>query len=202
VRAAASPALDNSLTDLLSRCRSERKRLGLLEKHKDYKLRAKDYHRKEDAIKARLRSARARAASSHPSTQVLRNKAALRNPDEFYFAMEKARTKDGVHLARCEPCRPAAVPPLTPGALFQLHSAEDALRRRNAFDEGAPRHRPGFLPHRSPAPPDAGLRLRAAEGAGGGEGASAPLHAFVWCLPLSLIRIAESGAARGSAAQR
>jgi hypothetical protein len=32
---------------------------------------------------------------------VLRNKAALRNPDEFYFAMEKARTKDGVHLARC-----------------------------------------------------------------------------------------------------
>jgi hypothetical protein len=40
--------------------------------------------------------------------QVLRNKAALRNPDEFYFAMEKARTKDGVHLARC-----AAVAALT-----------------------------------------------------------------------------------------
>jgi len=34
---------------------------------------------------------------------VLRNKAALRNPDEFYFAMEKARTKDGVHVARCAP---------------------------------------------------------------------------------------------------
>ncbi len=39
---------------------------------------------------------------------MLRNKAALRNPDEFYFAMEKARTKDGVHLARC-----AAVAALT-----------------------------------------------------------------------------------------
>jgi hypothetical protein len=34
-------------------CRSDRKRLGLLEKHKDYQLRAKDYHRKEDALKAR-----------------------------------------------------------------------------------------------------------------------------------------------------
>lgn len=52
-----------------------RKKLGLLEKHKDYVLRAKDYHAKEK----RLRS--------------LREKAALRNPDEFYFAMQNAKTE-------------------------------------------------------------------------------------------------------------
>ncbi|KAJ9507650.1 hypothetical protein QJQ45_019176 [Haematococcus lacustris] len=52
---------------------------GLLEKHKDYVERAKDFHRKENTIKA------------------LRRKADERNPDEFYFAMEKARTKEGVH---------------------------------------------------------------------------------------------------------
>ncbi|KAF8072886.1 Utp11 [Scenedesmus sp. PABB004] len=59
-----------------------RKKYGLLEKKKDYLLRAKDYHRKEKTIKA------------------LQGKAEQRNPDEFYFAMEKARTKDGVHIAR------------------------------------------------------------------------------------------------------
>ncbi|KAI2463229.1 U3 small nucleolar RNA-associated protein 11 [Annulohypoxylon bovei var. microspora] len=47
----------------------ERKRLGLLEKHKDYSLRAKDFNKK----KAQLRS--------------LRQKAADRNEDEFYFGM-------------------------------------------------------------------------------------------------------------------
>lgn len=31
--------------------------------------------------------------------QLLRQKAEERNPDEFYFAMEKARTRDGVHVA-------------------------------------------------------------------------------------------------------
>ncbi|KAI1098722.1 U3 small nucleolar RNA-associated protein 11 [Jackrogersella minutella] len=47
----------------------ERKRLGLLEKHKDYSLRAKDFNKK----KAQLRA--------------LRQKAADRNEDEFYFGM-------------------------------------------------------------------------------------------------------------------
>lgn len=61
---------------------SERKRYGLLEKKKDYVLRARDYHKKEDAINA------------------LKRKAAYRNPDEFYFAMQKTKTEDGVHVAR------------------------------------------------------------------------------------------------------
>jgi len=61
---------------------SERKRLGLLEKKKDYVLRARDYHKKEDAINA------------------LKRKAAYRNPDEFYFAMQRSKTEDGVHVAR------------------------------------------------------------------------------------------------------
>lgn len=50
-----------------------RKRLGLLEKHKDYVLRARDYHRKQNALKA------------------LRIRAANRNPDEFHFGMIKSR---------------------------------------------------------------------------------------------------------------
>jgi hypothetical protein len=33
--------------------------------------------------------------------QHLQSKAEQRNPDEFYFAMEKAQTKDGVHIQRC-----------------------------------------------------------------------------------------------------
>ncbi|PNP43418.1 hypothetical protein TGAMA5MH_04876 [Trichoderma gamsii] len=47
----------------------ERKRLGLLEKHKDYSLRAKDYNQKKKQLKA------------------LRERAADRNEDEFYFGM-------------------------------------------------------------------------------------------------------------------
>ena len=61
---------------------SERRRYGLLEKKKDYVLRAKDFHKKEDALNA------------------LKRKAAYRNPDEFYFAMQRAKTEDGVHVAR------------------------------------------------------------------------------------------------------
>lgn len=61
---------------------TERRRLGLLEKKKDYTLRAKDYNKK----KAQLR--------------VLREKATDRNDDEFYFGMVSRkgpgnRVKDG-----------------------------------------------------------------------------------------------------------
>ncbi|KAG0143631.1 hypothetical protein CROQUDRAFT_660976 [Cronartium quercuum f. sp. fusiforme G11] len=57
-----------------------RQRLGLLEKHKDYVKRARDYHSKQDRIKK------------------LREKAALKNPDEFYFEMINSSTDKGVHV--------------------------------------------------------------------------------------------------------
>ncbi|KAK3180467.1 hypothetical protein K4F52_008195 [Lecanicillium sp. MT-2017a] len=47
----------------------ERRRLGLLEKHKDYSMRAKDYNKKQTQLKS------------------LRQKATERNEDEFYFGM-------------------------------------------------------------------------------------------------------------------
>ena len=52
-----------------------RARLGLLEKHKDYVLRAKDYHSKRNRITR------------------LRQKAADRNKDEFYFSMAREKTR-------------------------------------------------------------------------------------------------------------
>lgn len=51
-----------------------RAKYGLLEKKKDYKLRANDFHKKEAALKA------------------LRAKAAQYNPDEYYHAMTKRKT--------------------------------------------------------------------------------------------------------------
>uniref|UniRef100_A0A1J3FGN2 U3 small nucleolar RNA-associated protein 11 n=1 Tax=Noccaea caerulescens TaxID=107243 RepID=A0A1J3FGN2_NOCCA len=62
----------------------ERKRFGLLEKHKDYVLRAKAYHRKEDIKKK------------------LKEKAFFKNPDEFYFKMINSKTADGVHRPKEE----------------------------------------------------------------------------------------------------
>jgi U3 small nucleolar RNA-associated protein 11 len=56
-----------------------RQHLGLLEKKKDYRLRAEDYRKKQGVLKK------------------LRLKAALRNPDEFNFGMINSTTKDGVH---------------------------------------------------------------------------------------------------------
>jgi U3 small nucleolar RNA-associated protein 11 len=56
-----------------------RKRFGLLEKHKDYVERARDYNRKKKRI------------------QALQEKAAFRNPDEFYMKMQNMATKRGVH---------------------------------------------------------------------------------------------------------
>ncbi|XP_072534932.1 probable U3 small nucleolar RNA-associated protein 11 [Salminus brasiliensis] len=59
-----------------------RRHLGLLEKKKDYKLRADDYHRKENTLNA------------------LRKKAMDKNPDEFHFKMIHSQLKDGVHVIK------------------------------------------------------------------------------------------------------
>ena len=63
---------------------SSRNSLGLLEKKRDYVERAKDYHRKDATIKS------------------LRQKARLRNPDEFYFKMISTSSQNGIHKAGSE----------------------------------------------------------------------------------------------------
>lgn len=54
---------------------AHREKFGLLEKHKDYVLRARDYHSKQDRIRT------------------LRQKAADKNKDEFYFGMNREKTR-------------------------------------------------------------------------------------------------------------
>ncbi|TFK56706.1 small-subunit processome [Heliocybe sulcata] len=76
-------SLRNSLHRRQHKERSQlahRTRLGFLEKHKDYVLRARDYHSKQDRL------------------QRLRQKAADRNKDEFYWGMIRGKTQAGVHI--------------------------------------------------------------------------------------------------------
>ncbi|QRV83056.1 U3 small nucleolar RNA-associated protein 11 [Ceratobasidium sp. AG-Ba] len=63
---------------------AHRSKIGLLEKHKDYVQRARDYRSKRD----RLRT--------------LRAKVETRNKDEFYFGMNKKKTRGGIALAERE----------------------------------------------------------------------------------------------------
>ena len=56
-----------------------RARFGLLEKKKDYVVRAKNFHLREKRISA------------------LKARADNKNPDEFYFGMTSSKTKGGVH---------------------------------------------------------------------------------------------------------
>ena len=59
---------------------AHRQRLGILEKHKDYVLRARDYHSKQDRLKR------------------LAQKAAERNKDEFYYGMNRQRTEVRIRI--------------------------------------------------------------------------------------------------------
>lgn len=54
-----------------------RSKFGFLEKKKDYVKRARNYHSKQDRLKA------------------LSEKASFRNPDEFYFGMVNQKTSKG-----------------------------------------------------------------------------------------------------------
>jgi U3 small nucleolar RNA-associated protein 11 len=54
---------------------STRKKLGILEKNKDYKLRAVNFHRKQEKL------------------NVLREKAEFRNPNEFHMMMIHGKQK-------------------------------------------------------------------------------------------------------------
>ena len=58
-----------------------REKWGLLEKHKDYALRAKDHKDKQKRLK------------------ILKEKAVLANPDEFSFKMMSSKTKNGQRIA-------------------------------------------------------------------------------------------------------
>jgi U3 small nucleolar RNA-associated protein 11 len=57
----------------------DRSHLGILEKKKDYQQRAKHYHAQQDRLKR------------------LQERAAQRNPDEFYFGMQRSQVKNGKH---------------------------------------------------------------------------------------------------------
>ncbi|KAG8540682.1 hypothetical protein GDO81_018793, partial [Engystomops pustulosus] len=62
-----------------------RKKLGLLEKKKDYKVRADEFKKKRNTLDA------------------LRRKALDKNPDEFYFKMTSSKLQDGVHVIKQKP---------------------------------------------------------------------------------------------------
>eukprot|EP00543_Licmophora_paradoxa_P001693 CAMPEP_0202448280 /NCGR_PEP_ID=MMETSP1360-20130828/7096_1 /ASSEMBLY_ACC=CAM_ASM_000848 /TAXON_ID=515479 /ORGANISM="Licmophora paradoxa, Strain CCMP2313" /LENGTH=275 /DNA_ID=CAMNT_0049065785 /DNA_START=43 /DNA_END=870 /DNA_ORIENTATION=+ len=75
-------SLRNAVKRITHKERSQpqsRAHMGILEKKKDYKQRAVDFHRKQDRLNQ------------------IREKAAMRNPDEFYFKMKNSQIENGQH---------------------------------------------------------------------------------------------------------
>ena len=81
-----------------------RARFGLLEKHKDYVVRAQNFHKREKRLGA------------------LRARAANKNPDEFSFGMLSSKTKGGVHEKK--KAVDAAKPKLTPELLAVMQTQD------------------------------------------------------------------------------
>lgn len=80
-------SLRNAVKRITHKERSQpvaRQHLGILEKKKDYKKRSKHYHAKEDYIRN------------------LSRKAAMKNPDEYYFGMKNSQMMSGKHLKTTE----------------------------------------------------------------------------------------------------
>ena len=87
-----------------------RARLGMLEKHKDYVQRARDFHSKEDALRK------------------MREKAALKNPDEFYFKMTRTKLQ-----ARKEVLPLVHHPPTTRCTRYLCRMACTRRRKRHSL---------------------------------------------------------------------
>lgn len=97
---------------------ASRKKFGLLEKHKDYVERAKDYKNKQTHLTK------------------LRKKALDRNPDEFYFKMNTSQVRKGVHqinndkLAKVDNSVISALKTQDLGYITTKKSADDSKIRR------------------------------------------------------------------------